>query len=67
MDGQEIFKEILKSPKLKSLIGDVEIDQLDINDPNNKEIAIIKSIIEGELRNTSDEAMFQFLKKMYGL
>lgn len=70
MDGKEIFDEILKSPKLKELLN-VPVDS-DINEsfevnPQNKEVAIIRHIIEGQLRHTSDENIFKNIIKLFDL
>lgn len=58
MDGKEIFNEILKSPRMKELLGvpeDSEIDETFEGNPKHKEVAIIRHIIEGQLRHTSDD------------
>lgn len=70
MDGKEIFDEILNSSKLKELIGvsaDSAIDESFEGNPKYKEIAVIRNIIEGQLRHTSDENTFKNIRKLYDL
>lgn len=70
MEGKEIFNEILKSPKMKELIGvalDEEIKE-DFDSPSqNLEVAVVRNIIEGQVRHTSEDGIFKNLKKMYDL
>ena len=70
MDGKEIFNEILKSPKMKELLGvpDSEEIQESYDSPSGSlEVAIVRSIIEGQIRHTSDDGIFKNLKKLYDL
>lgn len=70
MDGKEIFDEILKSPKLKELLNvpvDSDINESFENNPQNKEVAIIRHIIEGQLRHTSDDNIFKNIIKLFDL
>lgn len=70
MDGKEIFDEILKSPKLKELLNvpvDSDINESFEDNPQNKEVAIIRHIIEGELRHTSDDNIFKNIIKLFDL
>lgn len=70
MDGKEIFDEILKSPKLKELLNvpvDSDINESFEDNPQNKEVAIIRHIIEGQLRHTSDENIFKNIIKLFDL
>lgn len=70
MDGKEIFNEILRSPKLKELIGvpiDSEIDETYDDNPKNEVIAIIRYIIDGHLRHTQDENLFKNITKLFDL
>ncbi len=70
MEGKDIFNEILKSPKMKELIGvalDEEIKE-DFDSPSqNLEVAVVRNIIEGQVRHTSEDGIFKNLKKMYDL
>lgn len=70
MTGNEIFNEILKSPQLKELLNvpeGEEIDaQYDVSSPH-QEITVIRNIIEGQIRHTSDDAIFKGIKKIYDL
>lgn len=70
MDGKEIFDEILKSQKLKELLNvpvDSDINESFEDNPQNKEVAIIRHIIEGQLRHTSDENIFKNIIKLFDL
>ena len=70
MDGKEIFDEILKSPKLKELVNvpvDSDINESFEDNPQNKEVAIIRHIIEGQLRHTSDDNIFKNIIKLFDL
>lgn len=70
MDGKDIFNEILKSPKLKEMLNipaDSNIEESFDGNPQHKEIAIIRHIIEGQLRHTSDDNIFKNIKKLYDL
>lgn len=68
MDGKEIFNEILKSPKLKERLkvsADSEIEESFDGNPRYKEIAVIRHIIEGQLRHTSDDNIFKNILKLF--
>ena len=70
MDGKEIFDEILKSSKLKELIGVPETEQLNEDFDSSskyKEITIIRNIIEGQIRHTSDENIFKGITKLFDM
>ena len=70
MDGKEIFDEILKSPKLKELLNvpvDSDINESFEDNPQNKEVAIIRHIIEGQLRHASDDNIFKNIIKLFDL
>lgn len=66
MDGKEIFKEILDSPQMKELLGvspDAEILEDYESSSQHPEITVVQSIIEGQIRHTSDDALFKNIKK----
>lgn len=70
MDGKEIFDEILKSSRLKELIGINENDSINEDfesTAKSKEIAIIRIMIEGQNRRTSDENIFKNITKLYDM
>lgn len=70
MDGKEIFDEILKSSKLKELIGVPESEQLNEDFDSSskyKEITIIRNIIEGQIRHTSDDNIFKSITKLFDM
>lgn len=70
MDGKEIFEEIIKSPKLKELIGlDVnEVINEDFNSTSKyKEVTVIRNIIEGQIRHTSEDSIFKNIQKLYDI
>lgn len=70
MDGKEIFNEILKSPKMKTLLGVSESEEINesYDAPSQRnEIAIVRSIIEGQIKHSSDDAVFKNLRKLYDL
>ena len=70
MDGKEIFKEILKSSQMKELLGvslDEEIqDNYEISS-QHPEISVVRSIIDAQVRHTSDDALFKSIKKIFDL
>lgn len=70
MDGKEIFNEIMKSPRLKDLLG-VPVDSELSEDYNatssHKEVTIVRNIIEGQIRHTSEDSVFKNIKKLYDL
>lgn len=66
MDGKEIFKEILKSPQMKELLGvspGEEIHEDYESSSQHPEISVVQSII----RHTSDDALFKNIKKIFDL
>ena len=70
MNGKEIFDEMMKSPKLKEIIGLTESDEVKEaydSQSQSKEITIIRNIIEGQLRHTSEDSIFSNIKKLYDL
>ena len=70
MDGKEIFKEILKSPQMKELLGvspDEEIHEDYESSSQNPEISVVQSIIDAQIRHTSDDALFKNIKKIFDL
>lgn len=70
MDAKEIFNEILKSPKMKELLGVPENEDIkeSFDSPSESlEVAVVRNIIEGQIRHTSEDAIFKNLKKMYDL
>lgn len=70
MDGKEIFNEILKSRKMKELLGVPESEEIneDYDSPSSRdEIAVVKSIIQGQIQHSSEDAIFKNLKKLFDL
>lgn len=70
MDGKEIFNEILKSRKMKELLGVPESEEIneDYESPSSRdEIAVIQSIIQGQIHHSSDDAIFKNLRKLFDL
>lgn len=68
MNGQEILNEILKSPKLKKLIGVPEDQDLHENlgkSSEYTEIAVIQDIINAEKLHTSDDNLFKTVGKLF--
>ena len=64
MDGKEIFKEILKSPQMKELLGVSPGEEIPSQHP---EISVVQSIIDAQIRHTSDDALFKNIKKIFDL
>lgn len=60
MDEKEIFNELIKSPKFEELIGVTP-------DENSKEIVIIRTMLEGYIRHTSEDNIFKNITKFYDL
>lgn len=53
MDGKEIFKEILKSPQMKELLGvspGEEIHEDYESSSQHPEISVVQSIIDAQIR-----------------
>lgn len=70
MDGKEIFNEILKSQKMKELLGVPESEEINENfdSPSSRnEIEVVKSIIQGQLHHSSEDAIHKRLKKIFDL
>lgn len=70
MDGKEIFNEILKSPKMKELLEVPESEEIneDYDSPSSRnEISVIKSIIQGQIQHSSEDAIFKNLRKLFDL
>ena len=70
MDGKEIFKEILKSPQMKELLGvspGEEIHEYYESSSQHPEISVVQSIIDAQIRHTSDDALFKNIKKIFDL
>ena len=70
MDGKEIFNEILKSRKMKELLGVPESEEINENydSPSARnEIAVVQSIIQGQIKHSSDDAIFKNLRKLFDL
>lgn len=70
MDGKEIFDELMQSSKLKELLGVAEDESITEDfesSSSHKEIAIIRNIIEGQMRHTSDDSIFKNITKLYDL
>lgn len=70
MDGKEIFNEILKSRKMKELLGVPESEEIkeNYNSPSARnEIAVVQSIIQGQIQHSSDDAIFKNLRKLFDL
>ena len=70
MDGKEIFKEILDSPQMRELLGislDEEINENYETSSQHPEISVVQSIIDSQIRHTSDDALFKNIKKIFDL
>lgn len=70
MDGKEIFDEVMKSHKLKEILGLTESDEVNETydtQSQSKEITIIRNIIEGQIRHTSEDSIFTSIKRLYDL
>ena len=70
MDGKEIFKEILDSPQMRELLGislDEEINENYETYSQHPEISVVQSIIDAQIRHTSDDALFKNIKKIFDL
>lgn len=70
MDGKDIFYEIMKSPGMRKLLGEsgnncLDMDSEEVN--HKKEVAVVRAIIEGQVRLTSDDNIFKNIKKLYDL
>ncbi len=70
MDGKEIFKEILDSPQMKELLGvssDEKINEDSESSSQRPEISVVQSIIDAQIRHTSEDALFKNIKKIFDL
>lgn len=70
MNGQEIFNEILKSPKLKERLGIPEQQDLSENlesASSYPEVAVIQNIINGQLQHNSEDNIFKNIRRLYNL
>lgn len=70
MDEKEIFAEIMKSPTIKDLLGmsnDETVDTDYDSASSNKVVNILKNIIEGQVRHTSDDNILKNIIKVYEL
>ena len=70
MDGKDIFQEIMRSPGMRKILGESRNDFLDMESEEvnrKKEVAVVRSIIEGQVRRTSDDNIFKNIKKLYDL
>lgn len=70
MNGKDIFYEIMKSPGMRKLLGEsgnnfLDMESGDVN--HKKEVAVVRAIIEGQVRHTSDDNIFKNIKKLYDL
>lgn len=70
MNGKDISYEIMKSPGMRKLLGESEnnflyMDSEEVN--HKKEVAVVRAIIEGQVRHTSDDNIFKNIKKLYDL
>ncbi len=70
MDGKEIFNEIIKSRKMKELLCVPESEEIkeDYDSPSSRdEIAVVQSIIQGQIQHSYEDAIFKNLKKIFDL
>lgn len=70
MDGKDIFYEIMKSPGMRKILGESGNNFLDMDSEevyHKKEVAVVRAIIEGQVRHTSDDNIFKNIKKLYDL
>ena len=70
MNGKAISYEIMKSPGMRKLLGESENNFLDMDSEevnHKKEVAVVRAIIEGQVRHTSDDNIFKNIKKLYDL
>lgn len=70
MNGKDISYEIMKSPGMRKLLGESENNFLDMDSEEvnpKKEVAVVRAIIEGQVRHTSDDNIFKNIKKLYDL
>lgn len=70
MNEKEIFNELINSSRFKELIGANPDEHLDIDFNSSskiKEVAIIRNMIEGYVRHTSDDNIFKNIIKFFDL
>lgn len=70
MNGKDIFYEIMKSPGMRKLLGESGNNFLDMDSEevyHKKEVGVVRAIIEGQVRHTSDDNIFKNIKKLYDL
>lgn len=70
MDRNEIFKEIINSPQMKEMLGvsiDEEIHEDYETSSQHPEISVVQSIINAQIRHTSEDALFKNIKKIFDL
>ncbi len=70
MDGKEIFKEILDSPQMKELLGvssDEKINEDSECSSQRPEISVVQSIIDAQIRHTSEDALFRNIQRIFDL
>lgn len=70
MDYQEIFNELLKSPRLKRLLQIPEDEEIRVNydsDTDSDPIKVIRNIIEGQVRHSSNDVIFNNIKRIFNL
>lgn len=70
MDGKDILHEIMKSSGMRKILGDSGNNSFDMDSEeanHKKEVDIVRMIIEGQARHTSDDNIFKNIKKLYDL
>ena len=70
MNGKDIFQEIMRSPGMRKILGESRNDFQDMESEEvnrKKEVAVVRAIIEGQVRRTSDDNIFKNIKKLYDL
>lgn len=70
MDGKEIFREILDSPQMKELLGvssDEKINEDSVSSSQRPEISVVQSIIDAQIRHTSEDALFRNIQRIFDL
>lgn len=70
MNEKEIFNELINSSRFKELIGANSDEHLNIDFNSSskiKEVAIIRNMIEGYVRHTSDDNIFKNITKFFDL
>lgn len=70
MDYKEIFNELLKSPRLKRLLQIPEDEEIRVNydsDTDSDPIKVIRNIIEGQVRHSGNDVIFNNIKRIFNL